>query len=101
MYVVFVYLFIVTLLQTTIIVHLLLPLLCYILFSLVYHIRYILHNFLALYKIQIYNYNKTCLKRPLKNKTINCFSRPIITQCRSKVLQNAPRGAFYNTFDLH
>ena len=25
----------------------------------------------------------------------------IIAYCRSKVLQNAPRGAFCNTFDLH
>ena len=27
--------------------------------------------------------------------------RPIIVYCRSKVLQNAPRGAFCNTFGLH
>ena len=27
--------------------------------------------------------------------------RPIITHCRSKVLQNAPRGASCNPFDLH
>ena len=36
-------------------------------------------------------YSKTCLKRPLKKKTKNWFSRPIIAKCRSKVLQNAPR----------
>ena len=35
------------------------------------------------------NYDKTCLKRPLKKNTKNWFSRPIIPQCRSKVLQNA------------
>ena len=29
------------------------------------------------------------------------FSRQIIVQCRSKVLQNAPRGASCNTYDLH
>ena len=34
-------------------------------------------------------------------KTKNWFSRPIIVKCRSKVLQNAPSGAFCNTFDLH
>ena len=32
----------------------------------------------------------TCLKRPLKRSPQNMFSRPIIAQCRSKVLQNAP-----------
>ena len=31
----------------------------------------------------------------------NWFSKQIIAKCRSKVLQNAPRGAFCNTFDLH
>ena len=31
------------------------------------------------------------IKRPLKKKTKNWFSRPIIAKCRSKVLQNAPR----------
>ena len=35
-------------------------------------------------------YSKTCLKRPLKKKTKNCFSILIIAKCRSKVLQNAP-----------
>ena len=34
-------------------------------------------------------------------KTENWLLRPIIASCRSKVLQNAPRGAFCNTFDLH
>ena len=29
------------------------------------------------------------------------FKTNIIASCRSKVLQNAPRGAFCNTFDLH
>ena len=36
-------------------------------------------------------YNKTCFKRPLKRKTKSWVSRPIIIECRSKVLQNAPR----------
>ena len=36
-------------------------------------------------------YSITCLKQQLKMKTKNLFSRPIITQFRSKVLQNAPR----------
>ena len=36
-------------------------------------------------------YSKTCLKRALKKKIKNWFSRPIIAKCRSKVLQNAPK----------
>ena len=45
-------------------------------------------------------YCKTCLKRPLKNKIKIWFPRPIITKCRSKVLQNAPRehSAILSTF---
>ena len=34
-------------------------------------------------------------------RTPDWFSITIITLCRSKVLQNAPREAFCNTFDLH
>ena len=34
-------------------------------------------------------YSKTCLKQPLKRKTKNWVSRPIVTKCRSQVLQNA------------
>ena len=48
-----------------------------------------------------YEYSKTCLKWPLKKKTKTCFVRPLIAYCRSKVLQNAPMGAFCNSFDLH
>ena len=46
------------------------------------------------------NYNKTCHKRPLKKNTKNWFSRPIIPQCRSKVLQNAllEHSAILSTF---
>ena len=33
--------------------------------------------------------------------TKNWFSRPVIAKCMSKVLQNAPKGAFCNTFDLN
>ena len=36
-------------------------------------------------------YNQTCLKRSLKEKTKNWFSRPIVALCRSNVLQNAQR----------
>ena len=36
------------------------------------------------------SYSQTCLKRPLKKKTI-FFLIPIIAKCRPKVLQNAPR----------
>ena len=45
-------------------------------------------------------YSKTCLKRPLKKKTKNWFSRPLIAKYRSKVLQNAPRehSAILSTF---
>ena len=45
-------------------------------------------------------YSKTCLKRPIKKKTKNLFSRLIIAKCRSKVLQNAPReqSAILSTF---
>ena len=38
---------------------------------------------------QDYKYSKTCLKRPLKRRQKNWFSRPIIASCKSKVLQNA------------
>ena len=43
-------------------------------------------------------YSRTCVKWPLSKRR---FSRLIIAKCRSKVLQNAPKGAFCNTFDLH
>ena len=46
-------------------------------------------------------YSKTCLKRSLKKKTKIGFQEQLLLKCRSKVLQNAPRGAFCNTFDLH
>ena len=48
----------------------------------------------------IAKYSKTHLKRPLKKKTKNCFSRPIIDYRRSKVLQNALRehSAILSTF---
>ena len=39
------------------------------------------------------NYSETCEIQPL-SKDQNCFSRQIIASCRSKVLQNDPRGAF-------
>ena len=44
-------------------------------------------------------YNKTCIYGH-SQKTVNWFLRPIIAKCRSKVLQNAPKGAFCNTFYL-
>ena len=46
---------------------------------------------------------KTCLRRPLKKKTKNGFSRPIIAKCRSKVLQNARFNTpsfVFKTFDF-
>ena len=46
----------------------------------------------------LFTYNsKTCVKRPL-SKYQNWFPRPIIAECRSKVLQNAPRGAICKYF---
>ena len=67
------------------------------------HLLFLLYNdFRPLQGLRVYvvraylkkfYYSKTCVKRPL--------SRQIITKCRSKVLQNAPKGAFCNTFDLH
>ena len=44
-------------------------------------------------------YSKTCLKRPLKNKTKNWFSRPIITYCRSKYCRML-QGALWFRSDL-
>ena len=41
-------------------------------------------------------YSKTCVKRPLKRSWWQ-----MVAQWRLKVLQNAPLGAFCNTFDLH
>ena len=46
-------------------------------------------GFLASRPIYHLQCSKTCLKRPLKKKTKNLFSIPIIAKCRSKVLQNA------------
>ena len=47
-------------------------------------------------------YTKVCLKRPLKNKTKNWFSRPIIAYCRSKILKKkCSFRASCSTFDLY
>ena len=46
------------------------------------------------------NYSKTCVNDQYQ-KDQKWSSRPSIAQCRSKVFQNAPKGAFCNTFDLH
>ena len=50
--------------------------------------------------VHLWRYSKTCLKRPLKTKSINWFSSPIIAICSSKVLQNAPRehSVIFSTF---
>ena len=48
----------------------------------------------------IYLCKSLCKTAALK-KTENLFSRQIIAYCRSKVLQNAEKGAFCNTFNLH
>ena len=44
-------------------------------------------------------YNKNSVKRPLKNEQNKVLNDKWL--CRSKVLQNAPLGAFCNTFDMH
>ena len=45
-------------------------------------------------------YSKTCLKRPLKkNKKIG-FQYRLSLNANKKLLQNAPMGAYCNTFDL-
>ena len=43
--------------------------------------------------------NNCILSKAIK-KTKNRFSRPSISYCRLKVLQNAPMGAFCNAFDF-
>ena len=44
-------------------------------------------------KAKLLRYSKPCLKRPPKMKTkLNWLSRPTVTKCRLKVLQNAPNG---------
>ena len=47
-------------------------------------------------------YSKTCVKRPLKKK-IDKIKVLMTTGSliKVKVLQNAPFGAFFNTFDLY
>ena len=50
------------------------------------------------------NYSKTCLKWPLKNKTKIVFKsdyRLMQVKSIAPSLQNAPLGAFCNTFDLY
>ena len=47
------------------------------------------------------NLCKTFVKRPLSKRPKTWVLRLIIIKFRSKVLQNAPRGAFCKTFDLH
>ena len=55
--------------------------------------KVLLHFF---YKQTNYKYSKTCVKRPLSKKT-----NYHLMQVKSIDLQNAPRGAFCNTYDLH
>ena len=43
---------------------------------------------------------RTGLKRPLKIDKTKAENH-LVALCRSKVLQNAPLGAFCNLFDLH
>ena len=45
-------------------------------------------------------YSKTCLKRPLKNRQTKALTTNG-SLMRSKVLQNAPLGAFCNSFDMY
>ena len=64
--------------------------------------------------ITVIQYSKTCVKQPLSKRPKIGFQDQLLLNagqkyCRmlesiaecSKVLQNAPRGAFCNTFDLH
>ena len=45
---------------------------------------------------------KNLSKAATEKKTQNWFSRlQIIAYCRSKALQNAPKGALCNTLDVH
>ena len=44
-------------------------------------------------------YSKTCVKWPLSKRPKLVFRT--IDEFRSKALQNAPKGAFCDTFDLH
>ena len=47
-------------------------------------------------------YSETCVKRPLsKIPKIGFQDQLSLNAGQSKVLQNAPRGAFCNTCDLH
>ena len=46
-------------------------------------------------------YSKTCVKTATLEKTENCFFKTNYHLKQVKVLQNAPRGEFCNTFDLH
>ena len=53
-----------------------------------------------------YIYSKTCVKWPLSKRPKNGFQDRLLFKagqkyCRMLPLQNAPKGAFYNTFDLH
>ena len=45
-------------------------------------------NLKVMRKRTLMNYSRTCLPLPLKKKTKNWLSRPIIAKCRSKVLQS-------------
>ena len=46
-------------------------------------------------------YSKASLKWRLKKKTKNWFQNRIYLNAGKEVLQNAPWGAFCNTFDLY
>ena len=45
-------------------------------------------------------YSKTCVKWPLSKKTQIGFQDQLSLNEGLRVLQNAPRGAFCNTFDI-
>ena len=40
------------------------------------------------------NYSKTCVNQPVSKRSYNVF-QDLLCYCRSKVMQNAPRGAFF------
>ena len=46
-------------------------------------------------------YSKTCVNQPLSKRPKIGFQDQLLLNAGRKYLQNAPRGAFCNTFDLH
>ena len=53
-----------------------------------------------IFAMKIKKCSKTCVKRPISKRSKIGF-QDTIAKSRSNVSQNAPRGTFCNTFDLH